>query len=109
MKSFIRSVARDDILRQYRYLLLDQDSPRSAERFLKNVESAINQLCRRPALGAPSKWKNPFLQGLRSWPVEGFPAVRIYYLVSANTLRVVRVLHGKRDVRSILESEGDSP
>jgi len=40
---------------------------------------------------------------MRSWPVKGFSVIRVYYLVSRGAVRVVRVLHGKRDIKSILE------
>jgi len=43
------------------------------------------------------------LVGLRSWPVKGFAEIRLYYLVSEATLRVIRVVHGKRDLGPILE------
>jgi hypothetical protein len=43
--------------------------------------------------------------GLRSWPVKGFEAIRIYYVEDPGSLRVVRILHGKRDVRRILKQE----
>src|ERR1700683_5862867 len=48
---------------------------------------------------------NPHLQDLRSWPVAGFEAIRIYYLVDEGAIRVIRILHGKRDVKRILEGE----
>ena len=40
------------------------------------------------------------------WPVAGFEAIRIYYLLDKDTIRVIRILHGKRDVKRILEREG---
>ena len=43
--------------------------------------------------------------GLRSWPVKGFETIRIYYLKLPGRLRVLRILHGKRDVRRILRRE----
>jgi len=49
--------------------------------------------------------ENPRLTGLRSWPVSGFGAMRIYYLYNHDELRIVRVLHGKRDVNPLLEEE----
>ena len=105
MKSFISPAAREDIVRQYRYLLLEQSSPLAAERFLKAVRMSIRQVSKRPGVGAPIALKNPRLAGIRSWPVEGFSSIRVYYLVAEKRLRVVRVLHGKRDINLILENE----
>lgn len=105
MKSFLFPSARDDILRYYRYLLVNENSPKTAERFLRTIQVEIKQLCRRPKIGAPVILKNPQLAGLRSWLVQGFPSIRIYYLLSPDGIRIIRVLHGKRDTNSILEQE----
>lgn len=50
MKKFISPAAREDILRQYRYLLMEQASPLAAERFLRAVRIAIREVCKRPGL-----------------------------------------------------------
>lgn len=102
MKYVIRPDAKDDIIRQFRYYLL-ADALEAATRFLDAVDESIGQLCRMPESGAPKNLKNPLLAGLRSWPVKGFEQVRIYYVVQEEILRVIRVLHGRRDVQTILE------
>jgi plasmid stabilization system protein ParE len=48
---------------------------------------------------------NPRLQDLRSWPVVGFEAIRIYYALDEDSMHIIRVLHGKRDLKRILRSE----
>ena len=48
---------------------------------------------------------NPRIQNLRSWPVAGFEAIRIYYALEADAMHIIRILHGKRDVRRILGNE----
>jgi plasmid stabilization system protein ParE len=101
----IRTAARADILRQYSYYLLEKSAPSVARRFLDSVELTVKQLCKAPGMGPPKRIANPFLAGLRSWPVTGFPAVRIYYLFAADEVRILRVLHGKRDVAALLEEE----
>ena len=105
MNVYIRTAAREDILRQYFYYLLEKDAASAAERFLESVQSSIEMLCRVPGAGAPRVLENPRLAGLRSWPVRGFAAIRIYYLQSEDDLRIVRVLHGKRDINPLLEEE----
>jgi toxin ParE1/3/4 len=102
---FIRTAAREDILRQYFYYMIEKDAVRAAERFLDAVQSATEMLCRMPRAGAPKILGNPLLSGLRSWPIKGFPAMRIYYLHSGDDLRIVRVLHGKRDIDPLFEEE----
>ncbi|HEU0049342.1 MAG TPA: type II toxin-antitoxin system RelE/ParE family toxin [Nitrososphaera sp.] len=98
-------MAQDDIIRQYRYYLVQEDSPVTAERFLKQVRIAINQLRKAPRIGQTKLLKNPKLSGLRSWPVNGFRLIRIYYVVRDCGLLVIRVLHSKRDVNMMLEDD----
>ncbi|MGA2672842.1 MAG: type II toxin-antitoxin system RelE/ParE family toxin [Terracidiphilus sp.] len=105
MNVYVRTSAREDILRQYSYYSIEKDAARVAERFLEAVQSAIEMLCRMPRAGAPKMLENPALAGLRSWPVRGFSAIRIYYLHAGDELRIVRVLHGKRDINPLLEEE----
>jgi toxin ParE1/3/4 len=84
---------------------MERDAVRDAELFLESVQSAIKLLCQLPGAGAPRLRRNPLLSGLRSWPVGGFPAMRIYYVHSGDDLCIVRVLHGKRDINPLLEDE----
>jgi plasmid stabilization system protein ParE len=102
-----RTAAREDILRQFRYYLIEKDIPDVARRFLDAVESAVDLLCRTQGIGAPKQIANPLLAGLRSWPIPGFPAVRLYYIYADNELRIVRVLHGKRDIHPLLEETSE--
>jgi len=108
MNVYIRTAARQDILRQLSYYLDDKDAPAIAHRFLNAVESAMEMLRRTPEVGAPKGLENPNLLGLRSWPISGFPAMRIYYIHTSDTLRIVRVLHGRRDINPLLEEESGS-
>lgn len=105
MKFTIRPRAREDILRQYAYYLIEGESELIAARFLNAVQSSVARICKQPGMGSPKVLRNLKLAGLRSWPVRGFPDLRVYYLVSEKTLQVVRVLHGKRDVEIMLEGE----
>jgi len=105
VKFVIRSAARKDILQQYRHYLIEAEDGAVAQRFLGAVQSAIMQVCRYPEMGASKILRNPKLAGLRSWSIREFPDIRVYYLVTEKVLRVVRVLHGKRDISPILEVE----
>ncbi len=104
MKHVIRPAAKDDIIRQFRYYVLE-DAFEAAMRFLDAVDESIDAICQMPHLGAPKQLKNPTLEGLRFWAVKGFEDILIFYIVQPEFLRVVRVLHGKRDVKKILEQE----
>ena len=94
--------AGDDMIRQFRYYLVDQDAAAAAFRFREAVTESIGQLKPHPRIGTPFRGR---ITGLRSWPVKGFEDIRIYYQVFPGVARVVRILHGKRDVRRILAME----
>jgi toxin ParE1/3/4 len=104
VKYIIRPAAKDDIIRQFRHYLLE-DAFEAATRFLDAVDESIEAICQMPHIGAPKPLKNPILSGLRSWAVRGFEDILIFYVVQPDALRVVRVLHGRRDIRRILERE----
>jgi toxin ParE1/3/4 len=75
-----------------------------AMRFLGGIEQAIHFLYLHPDAGSSKDFGNTTLKGLRSWPVPGFEDIRIYYVrPDENTLRIVRILHGKRDLARLLD------
>ena len=73
-----------------------------AFRFRDAVQESIEQLKSHPRMGTLVPGSIP---GLRSWPVKGFDAIRIYCVEGLGRLRVVRILHGKQEVRRILKRE----
>jgi toxin ParE1/3/4 len=105
VKAVIRPRAQDDILRQFRWYLLEQDASDAAFRFVEAVEASVEQLVRMPNMGARREMRNPALKGLRLWPVKDFDEFLIFYVVAGDTLRVIRILHGKRDVDRILRKK----
>jgi plasmid stabilization system protein ParE len=100
-----RQAARDDLIRQFRYYLVTLDVPRAAVRFREAVRRSAEDLKRHPSAGARYRLRHPQLRNLRFWPVAGFPALHIYYLADEDAIRVIRILHSKRNVRKILEQE----
>ena len=75
MKIEIYPRAEADIIHQFRYSLVDQDAPAVAFRFRDAVRESIDQLKPHPRLGTLFQGS---ISGLRSWPVKGFEAIRIY-------------------------------
>lgn len=106
MKHVIRPTAKDDIIRQFRYYLL-ADAFDTATRFLEAVDASIETLLAMPEIGVSKTLSNPRLEGLRCWPVKDFDDILIFYVIRPETLRIVRILHGTRDINKILEREKD--
>ena len=105
MRVSYRQTARDDLVRQFRYYLVTLNLPEVALRFREAVRQSVQSLRRHPLAGPRYPVGTPRLQNLRTWPVAGFEHIRIYYVPEEEAIHVIRILHGKRDVREILERE----
>lgn len=103
MKVLYRQAATDDIVRQFRYYLVEQNRLDIAVRFREAVRNTVNTLRAHPLVGARYRSRKPEFRSLRSWPVAGFEAIQIYYSADADAIHVIRILHGKRDLKQVLE------
>jgi toxin ParE1/3/4 len=102
---FYRQAARDDLIRQFRYYLLTLDRADVAARFRDAVRSSVALLRQRPRIGAHYRTSDRRLRNIRSWPVQGFEAIRIYYTLEGSRMEVIRILHGSQDIRRILGTQ----
>ena len=75
---------------------LRQRNPEAGFRFTTSARKTCEFLSENPFLG---RARPEFgVDGMRSWPVEGFRRYLIFYVPSDTHLRVLRVLHGNRDL-----------
>lgn len=98
-----RRAAEDDL--EAAYLFIGSDSPAAGDRFLDAVADAVRLLRDNPALGPSCRFRSPRLSDIRSWVVRGFPSYLLVYRHVQDTVEVVRVLHGARDLPSIIEGQ----
>lgn len=75
------------------------DDPDAADRVVSAFEKQVTLLGNQPELGQ----LKPKLRGLRLWPVTDFPNYLIFYRQREGRIEIVRILHGARDLPSILE------
>jgi toxin ParE1/3/4 len=75
-------------------------NPSAAARFIQAFKSSVDLLAGMPELGRV----RPDLGALetRSWRVHGFRNYLIFYEVLPDRLRLLRVLHGSRDLQAEL-------
>ena len=104
MKLIVKPAARSDILEQLRYYA-DTGGDHVGDRFLAAIRECFSVAAQSPLTGSPRHFDNPALDGLRSRTILGFGTIRVYYLVRGETVIVVRVLHGRRDLQSILDAD----
>jgi len=99
----VRPPARIDLLESYAFIGLG--SARNADRFLEAAEQTFRHLADWPAMGR--RWRSPIkrLSNVRVWRVRGFTKWLIFYRPSDDAIEVLRVLHGARDLHTILSDE----
>jgi len=78
-----------------------------ADRFLAAFDETARFLAAMPGVGRVREAKDPSAKGLRSWAVDGFPNYLVFYVPGAESLVVMRLLHGARDLRFILDEDED--
>lgn len=76
-----------------------------ARRFLAALDQAYARLCEYPLAGAQVQVLDPKLRGLRLWRVPSFERYLIFYLPAPGRIDVVRILHGSRELASLLGIE----
>jgi toxin ParE1/3/4 len=98
----IRPAARRDLIESYDYLN-DDAGVSTADRFLDGIESAAHLLIRRPKVGRTCGFTGRISSRIRQWPVPDFEDWLIFYIPYKNRVEFLRVLHGARDLATILE------
>jgi toxin ParE1/3/4 len=56
-------------------------------------------------MGHPAlcSFRRPALRRLRRWPVKGFDNWLVFYLPRRNGVEIVPLIHGARDIESLLD------
>jgi plasmid stabilization system protein ParE len=106
VKVVYREAATKDIAVQCEYYEVHALIPQIASRFQRAVTGSVELIRQHPEIGTRVAFKSRKLKDTRSWPVNGFDAIRIYYILSADLITIIRLLHSARDIRKLLRSEG---
>jgi toxin ParE1/3/4 len=81
-----------------------------ALRWASAIDEAIGSILKWPDIGVPCRFRSSSLTGLRWTSVPGFPKHVIFYRYAQaeETVFVIHVLHGARDIESIFGDEEDT-
>jgi toxin ParE1/3/4 len=79
---------------------LRRRSPTAANRFVVEFKATLDVLVTMPGVGRPRPEFG--IAGLRSWRVGGFRKHLLFYEDLPDRIRVLRVLHGSRDLQAEL-------
>ncbi|MGA9543600.1 MAG: type II toxin-antitoxin system RelE/ParE family toxin [Candidatus Sulfotelmatobacter sp.] len=81
------------------WAFIAKDSVKHADRFAALIDSQFGSLARRPHMG---RSRPELATDLRSFPVGRYV---IFYVPTPKGVEIVRVLHGARDIESVLHDE----
>ena len=98
---FVSARARRDILTNAQYLE-EQGGLETAQRFLDATQNTFAALARMPKAGTLCAFRSPALRRIRRWPVKGFENWLIFYQPRRNGIEIVHLIHGARDIESLL-------
>jgi plasmid stabilization system protein ParE len=73
-----------------------------ARRWENEVTAALIRIEKNPRSGAKCSFSADELQGTRRMPIAGFPRHLIFYRAEEEEIRILRVVHGARDLESLL-------
>ena len=95
MPSIIRSPQAElDLIEIAVYIA--QDNPKAASRWLDTIDEKLDMLSRQPLIG---EIREEIARNLRSFPVGNYI---IFYQPFDDGMKLVRVLHGARDLDQLL-------
>lgn len=84
---------------------LAERSEQAARRFRVQAEATFGQLAASPGLGTRYEPEDPAYPEVRYFPIMKFPKYLVFYRPVPDGIEVLRVLHGARDIASILEDD----
>ncbi|MGL6226264.1 MAG: type II toxin-antitoxin system RelE/ParE family toxin [Thermoguttaceae bacterium] len=93
---FLTDRAYADMYAIWQYLV--EKSVRASERFMTALDRTFELLCQMPKIGD----RVPKHPGIRMRRVVGFGNYLVFYRLVDNTLQVLRILHGARNVVDLL-------
>ncbi|HEY1684164.1 MAG TPA: type II toxin-antitoxin system RelE/ParE family toxin [Tepidisphaeraceae bacterium] len=100
LRIVLRPAVDDDLHSITAYF--DSRDLKIADRFVAAALDALVGLAQMPGKGSPKAFRRDKLPPIRSWLVPGFDKYVIFYVVDGDSLVVLAILHGARDVRKIL-------
>ena len=78
------------------WFYISQRSPAAADQFIDEVREKCRMLAENPLIGQTQEYRRP---NVRKWPVGSY---LIFYRTAGEGIEVIRVLHGSRDIDSLI-------
>ena len=91
--------ALEDMSEIAEYLVME--NPKAAKAFRERLEQSCKLLADMPGIGAACQFEHQGLVGVRYFPLKQFEKYLIFYRDISDTLFILRVVHGARDLPSL--------
>ncbi len=62
-----------------------------------------------PGMGVSRKYGNPSFEGMKIWRVPDFEKYLIFYTANEFEIRIIRALHGNRDIENLFSPDRYTP
>lgn len=97
----VKDRATRDLRQQANYILVN-GNPDTAVKFLRAAEITFAQLAKTPGIGKITHLVVSKLGEIRQWRIKDFNDYLIFYRILNDTVEILRVLYGARDLADIL-------
>jgi toxin ParE1/3/4 len=104
--SYLIKPKADADLDQYADYLRDNVGLSTALRFFDASHRPFALLAAHPTIGWRARIRFPRIEGLRVFPITDFSHMRVVCRATIQRVDILRVIHGSRNVQSLLRREG---
>jgi toxin ParE1/3/4 len=105
MSRIVRRPSADrDLVAIFRHYTLEAGIE-VADRFFAQAEATFARLAKMPGMGTRYEPEEPLYAGLRYFPISHFRMYLVFYRSLPEGIEVLRVLHGARDIATIIADE----
>ncbi|PWQ94875.1 type II toxin-antitoxin system RelE/ParE family toxin [Leucothrix arctica] len=104
---YIRPVASDDIDEIVDYLA--ESSIPAAQGFVKDLQQCFVLLTENPKIGIKREYHSAALSGMKMFPLKKLSTYLVFYLSDDQTIDIIRVLHGQRDIERLFNNSFQEP
>jgi toxin ParE1/3/4 len=77
-----------------------QDNPDAALRLIEAAHRLFDLIRDHPGIGRLRSFSQP---GIRSRPITDFPNYLVFYLPTRTEIKILAVVHGARDVQTVVQ------
>ncbi len=76
-----------------------------AQRFLDSCDATFQSLASNPRIGTPNKFSIPKLSSVRMVKVRNFDKYLVFYIPSADEVRILHVMHSAMDYNRVFDED----